>query len=492
MKKYIAFFLVFVILLSGCTTAKPQSVATDAGKFAPKNCVFNYKSEDYISLVLPYSYEYYFADIRLLRANDTVEVTELKVTGTDYPNDYEFLSFDSKIYKPENDVYGGEVLFVKNEAENVFYPFTLQKEINTAPDDTLKTYIDKHFGEGSFDSISEVRITLPSSHNEWFLAPSDLKTLFLSQIKDGGVPNNCNDTKHNHRFVHLVMSKTRFEQTLTLCTSTRTIGGIAVSGELMDAMQNSIDTKNYKKLDDAKSPQQTEAQPITVEVLKLNSSNNIIDYNQKTYSSFYTHYGYKYYFGDSVRLVPTGDTVKVDEWVTCGTGLPDDYDPFRFVGTVYTLENDTFGGEIIFVYNYSEDVYYPFRAHINIPYDEKDTVNTYIDKRYGEGSFDGITEVRFGQQYFTNEWYELPADIKDALLTELKSTSATSALCGCTHYTQTDKQRELRLVLPITRFEHTLTLCPTHSTVNGQKISKTLCDSIMSCIDMQYHKKHTK
>ncbi len=361
MKKYVVLLLVFVLLLSGCVKDTPQYIEPESAEFAPPLCVFVYKNEDYITFTSPEGYDSYFKDVRLLPTDDTVEVTELKIGDTDYPDDYEYLSFESKIYIPQSDNYSN-IVFVKNEDKNVFYPFIKQN-----------------------------------------------------------VPK-----------------------------------------------------------------------PTTVQTSELESENTIFDYNGKTYSSFYTHYGYEYYLGDSVRLNPTGDTVTVNEWITCGTGLPDDYDPFRFNGEVYLLENDIFGGEIIFVYNEAENEYHPFRCHISVPYNESDTVRDYFNKRYGEGSFDGITEVRFGQLYFTNEWFELPADIKDALLTELKSTSATSAPCGCTHYTQTDKQRELRFVLPITRFEYTLTLCPTHSTVNGQKIPKTLCDDIISCIDMKYHKKHTK
>lgn len=361
MKRYITFLLIFILLLSGCNKDSSQYIVPESAEFAPPMCVFVYKNEDYITFTSPEGYDGYFKDVRLLPTDDTVEVTELKTADTDYPDDYEYLSFESKIYIPQNENYS-DIVFVKNEETNVYYPFIKQ---------------------------------------------------------------------------------------------------------------------NPKK-------------PIIVQVCELKSENTIFNYNDKTYSSFFTHYGYEYYFGDSIRLIPTGDTVKVNEWNTCGTGLPDDYDPFRFNGEIFTIENDIFSGEIVFVYNKTANVYYPFRCHINVPSNSGYTVRSYIDKRYGEGSFDSITEVRFGQLYFTNEWFELPTDITDVLLTELKSTSATSALCSCTQYTQSVKHRELRLVLPKTKFEHTLTLCPNTATVNGQKISKTLCDDIMSCIDMKYHKKYTK
>lgn len=241
----------------------------------------------------------------------------------------------------------------------------------------------------------------------------------------------------------------------------------------------------------ATEPQQEITPPPTaVQTSQLCSGNNIFDYNGQTYSSFYSQYGYKYYFGDEIHLFTTGDTVKVDEWITCGTGLPDNYDPFIFNGEVYMLENDSFGGEIIFVRK-DDNEFYPFRCHVDVPYDETYTVRDYFNKRYGEGSFDNIKEVRISQQYVIKEWYELPEDIRDSLLSELKNTSATGGVCNCTSYQQTYNHRDLRLCLPITRFEHTLTLCSVTSTVNGHKISKSLCDSLMSCIDMKYYKKYT-
>lgn len=229
------------------------------------------------------------------------------------------------------------------------------------------------------------------------------------------------------------------------------------------------------------------ADPITPQVAEFAPQNYIFHYNDKTYSDFYCQYGYHYYF-DGISLIPTGDTVQVDEWNTCGTGLPENYDPFAFNGTVFTIADDIYGGEFVFVYNKTRNVYYPFRCHITVPSNSGYTVKSYIDKRYGEGSFDSITEVRLALSSYTNEWFEIPEEIETELLKTVKNQLISGASCDCNHYTLTDKHCTLRLVLSKTRFEHTLTLCPTTLAVNGRKIPKTLCDDIMSCTDMKYHK----
>ncbi len=358
MKKFTILLVIFVLLISGCTTNKPQYITPDSAEFAPPMCVFYYMGKAYKSFIYPEGYDNYFNDVHLLPTNDTVEVSELKTIGTDYPDDYKLLTFKGKVYMPKNDNYS-DIVFVKNEETNTFYPFINQ---NTPV-------------------------------------------------------------------------------------------------------------------------------PIIPQTAELSSDSYILDYNDKTFTSFYSQYGYNYYFSNDMRLIPTGDTVKVDKWITCGTGLPENYDPFAFNGEVFVIENDIYNGEFIFVYNKTVNVYYPFRCHINVPYNSGDTVRTYLNKRYGGESFDEITEVRLFLPNRTNEWYQLPEDIKDSLLMEIKNTSAEGSMCSCTHYTQSDKHRDLHFVLPVTRFEHTLTLCPNSSTVNGHKISKTLCDNILACSTQEYYHK---
>lgn len=125
MKKYLALTIVFVLFISGCATDKPQYITPESAEFAPPNCVFDYNGEAYKSFITPEGYDSYFKDVRLLPTDDTVDVSELKTIGTDYPEDYELLSFTGKVYVLQNEDYS-DIIFVKNEDKNVFYPFIKQ------------------------------------------------------------------------------------------------------------------------------------------------------------------------------------------------------------------------------------------------------------------------------------------------------------------------------------------------------------------------------
>lgn len=231
------------------------------------------------------------------------------------------------------------------------------------------------------------------------------------------------------------------------------------------------------------------AEPIVPQVAELAPQSYILDYNGISYTSFYSYYGYHYHFDKDMRLIPTGDTVQVDEWITCGTGLPENYDPFAFNGEIFTIENDIYDGEIIFVYNKTQNVYYPFRGGKKIDYNSGDTIKTVIDKQYGSGSFDSITEVRLATYNYTNEWFELPDETEAEILKTVKNMYNSDSSWQCDHKSNEYEHSTLRLVLPITKFEHRLTLCHKNSTINGWEIPRKLCDDIMSCIDTKYHRK---
>ena len=55
----------------------------------------------------------------------------------------------------------------------------------------------------------------------------------------------------------------------------------------------------------------------------------IMDYGEASYTAYsdFDHNA-NYFFPEGIKLVSTGNTVKVNVWNTCGTGLPENYDPF--------------------------------------------------------------------------------------------------------------------------------------------------------------------
>jgi len=229
------------------------------------------------------------------------------------------------------------------------------------------------------------------------------------------------------------------------------------------------------------------AEPIVPQVAGLSERFYEFNYNDKRYSSFYTHYGYNYYSEKDMRLLPTGDTVDVTEILF---DMPEntDYKSEPFSSEIFTIENDIYGGTFLFVYNKTRNIYYPFQRVEKSTITKGDSIKTAVDKQYGSGSFDTITEVRLCPYNYFNKWFELPDQTETELLKTVKNMCNTDNSWQCNHKSDDDRHCTLRLVLPTTKFEYQLTLCHKESKINGWKIPKELCDDIMSCIDTNHHR----
>ncbi len=229
------------------------------------------------------------------------------------------------------------------------------------------------------------------------------------------------------------------------------------------------------------------AEPIVPQVAGLSERSYEFNYNDKRYSSFYTHYGYNYYFEKDMRLIPTGDTVDVREILF---DMPEDtnYKSEPFSSEVFTIENDIYDGKFLFVYNKTRNIYYPFQHTEKSTVKKGDSIKTAVDKQYGSGSFDSITEVRLCTYNYFNKWFELPDEIETELLKTVKNMLNTDNPWQCNHKSDDDRHSTLRLVLPTTKFEYQLTLCHKESKINGWKIPQELCDNIISCIDTNHYR----
>lgn len=230
--------------------------------------------------------------------------------------------------------------------------------------------------------------------------------------------------------------------------------------------------------------------PENVQYIKT-SSHFVLDDSRYDCFTPTPNYSVNYYFPEGVRLTPIDKTVAVHETHTCGTGLPEDYDSFMFDAALYTTDDDVYGDRLVFIKDPDKEVYYPFSVPRTVVADDNDTFQIYIDKLYGDGEFDKVTDLRLARYGSMSEFFAIPETVATDIKTTVrdqKTGDINHYLCGCTYYWDTDKHMAITFVMPTTRYEYSLTFCPNDKTLGGIPLSDTLAASIHSCVSYEYQK----
>ena len=108
----------------------------------------------------------------------------------------------------------------------------------------------------------------------------------------------------------------------------------------------------------------------------------------------------EYYFSDVKELINTGDSMTVHEFISCATGLPEDYEWEQFTSDIYVLKDDPYYQKFVFVKR--GDVFHPFfkiKELSSLEEYENESFTDYIERNYGEGQTDNITDITVHTAY---------------------------------------------------------------------------------------------